>query len=102
MRKLAGASRQIPGSYPICTFSRCRVEKTVIVGSGFADIRKGRFKGMDVAVKTLRTSQKSRTWVQYTRYGKPSDILSLTVNQHEIPNPGLLQGVRSLDEYVPP
>ena len=59
MRKLAGASRQVPKSYLVGTFSRYRVEKTIIASGGFADIRKGRFKGMNVAVKTIRTYQES-------------------------------------------
>ena len=59
MRKLAGASRQVPKSYLVNTFMGCRVEKTIIASGGFADIREGRFKGMDVAVKTIRTSQRS-------------------------------------------
>jgi len=40
--------------------------------------------------------------MQYTRYVKPSDISSLTVDQHEIPDPGLLQGVCGLDEHISP
>ena len=59
MRKLAGASRQVPKSYLVNIFHRFRVEKAIIANGGFADIRKGRFKGTDVAVKTLRTSQAS-------------------------------------------
>ena len=59
MRKLAGASRQVPKGYLVCAFSRYRVERTIVASGGFADIRKGRFKGVDVAVKTLRTSQES-------------------------------------------
>ncbi|KAF9641864.1 hypothetical protein BDM02DRAFT_321745, partial [Thelephora ganbajun] len=56
MRKLAGASRQVPKSYLVGTFTRCKVEKNVIASGGYADIRKGRLKGMDVAIKTIRTS----------------------------------------------
>jgi hypothetical protein len=37
--------------------------------------------------------------MQYTRYVKRLDISSLAVDQREIPNPGLLQGVRGLDEH---
>ena len=59
MRKLAGTSRQVPKSYLVDMFSRYRVEKKIIASGGFADIRKGRFKGMDVAVKTIRASQEA-------------------------------------------
>ena len=97
MRKLAGASRQVPKSYLVCAFSRYRVEKTIVASGGFADIRKGRYKGMGELSARLR----SRTLVQYTRCGKRSDILSSTVN-HTVSGSGLLQGVRGLDEYVPP
>ena len=54
MRRLAGASRQVPKSYLVGTFARYKVEKEIIENRGFADIRKGRLNGMDVAVKTLR------------------------------------------------
>lgn len=56
MRRLAGASRQLPKSYIVGTFTRCKVEKKVIANGAFADIRKGRLKGMDVAIKTIRVS----------------------------------------------
>lgn len=56
MRRLAGSSRQLPKSYLVGTFTRCKVEKRVIAGGAFSDIRKGRFKGMDVALKTMRVS----------------------------------------------
>lgn len=56
MRKLAGASRQVPKSYLIGTFTLLRVEKKVIAGGGSADIRKGRLNGKDVAIKTVRVS----------------------------------------------
>ena len=54
MWRLAGASRQIPKSHLIGTFARYKVEKRVIASGGFADIRKGKLNGMDVAVKTIR------------------------------------------------
>jgi len=61
MRKLAGASRQVPKSYLLGTFTRYTVEKKVIANGGFADIRRGRVRGMNVAVKTIRpTSGKAR------------------------------------------
>jgi hypothetical protein len=56
MRKLAGASRQVPKSYLVGTFTRCKVEKRIFASGGFADVRKGRMMGMDVAVKTIRIS----------------------------------------------
>ena len=59
MRKLAGASCQLPKSYFVGTFSRCKVEETIIASGGFADVRKGRYRGMDVAVKTIKISQES-------------------------------------------
>ena len=58
MRELAGASRQVPKSYLVGTFSRYKVEKDIIASGRFADIRKGRLNGMDVAVKAIRTSHK--------------------------------------------
>ncbi|KAF9781214.1 kinase-like domain-containing protein [Thelephora terrestris] len=56
MRRLAGASRQVPKSYLVGIFTRCKVEKTIFANGGFADVRKGRLKGKDVAIKTIRTS----------------------------------------------
>ena len=56
MRRLAGASRQVPKSYLVGTFTSCKVEKRVIASGGFADIRKGQLKGKNVAVKTIRIS----------------------------------------------
>jgi len=57
LRRLAGASRQVPKSYLVGTFHRYKVERPIIASGGFADVRKGKFKGMDVAVKTIRISQ---------------------------------------------
>ena len=57
MRKLAGASRQVPKSYLIGKFTALmgyNVGKEIIASGGFADIRKGTLNGMDVAVKTFR------------------------------------------------
>ena len=54
MRKLAGASRQVPKSYLVGTFTWYKVGKRVVASGGFADIRKGKLNGMDVAVKTIR------------------------------------------------
>ena len=60
MRKLAGASCQVPKSYLVGgTFSRLKVGEPVIANGGFSNIREGRYKGMKVAVKTVRTSQES-------------------------------------------
>ena len=57
MHKLAGASRQVPESYLVDKFSGLKVEEAVIASGGFADIRKGIYKGMNVAVKTIRVSE---------------------------------------------
>ena len=62
MRRLAGASRQIPKSYligKVTTLFKYRVGKEIIASGGFADIRKGTLKGMDVAVKTIRISREN-------------------------------------------
>ena len=59
LRKLAGTSCQVPKSYLVGTFSRFKVEKPIIASGGFADVRKGRYRGMDVAVKTIRIPQDS-------------------------------------------
>ena len=60
MQKLAGASCQVPKSYLIGgAVFRLQVEKTIVAYGGSADIRKGRYKEMNVAVKTIRTSQQS-------------------------------------------
>lgn len=56
LRSLAGDSRQLPESYLVGKFSRYRVEKEVIAGGTFAVIRKGRYKGTDVAIRTIRVS----------------------------------------------
>jgi hypothetical protein len=54
MRKLAGASRQLPKTYLVGKFTRCKVKKKVIANGAFADIREGRLNGMKVAIKTIR------------------------------------------------
>ena len=59
MRKLAGASRQVPGSYLVGIFPRLNVEKIIFASGGLADVRKGKYKRMNVAVKSIRTSQQS-------------------------------------------
>lgn len=60
MRRLAGASRQVPKSYIVGRFTWHTVEKEVVARGGCADIRKGRLKGLDVAVKTIRVSLQDR------------------------------------------
>ena len=60
MRRLAGASRQVPKSYLIGRFTALmgyNVGKEIIASGGFADIQKGTLNGMDVAVKTIHLSQ---------------------------------------------
>ena len=59
MRKFVVTTRQIPKSYIVGTSSGFKVEKTIIARGGSADIRKGRYRGMDVAVKTIRISLES-------------------------------------------
>ena len=59
MRKLAGASRQVPKSYLVNIFHRLSVEQTIIVNGDFANTRRRRFKGTDVVVKTIRASPAS-------------------------------------------
>ena len=59
MRKLVFTSRQVPQNYLASTSSGLEVEEAIIASGGFADIRKGRYRGMDVAVKTIRISQES-------------------------------------------
>ena len=64
MWRLAGASCQVPKSYLIGTFARYNVEKRVIAKGGFADIRKGKLNGMDIAVKTIRIQIKNEKELQ--------------------------------------
>ena len=52
--ELAGASRQVPKSYLIGTLARYKVKDEIIASGGSADIRRGRFGGKVVAVKTIR------------------------------------------------
>ena len=59
MHKLAGTSRQVPKSYLVGAFSRFKVEKTRFASGGFVDIRKGIYRGMNVAVKFIRVSPES-------------------------------------------
>ena len=59
MRKLVVTTRQVPKSYLVDIFSGFKVEKAIIARGGSADIRRGRYRGMDVAVKTIRISQES-------------------------------------------
>ena len=54
LQKLAGGSRQVPKSYLVGKLTRFKVEEEVIDSGGVSDIRKGRFRGMVVAVKTIR------------------------------------------------
>ena len=61
LRRLAGASLQVPKSYLVGKWTRYKVEDEVIARGGFADIREGKLGGMVVAVKTLNTSQKADT-----------------------------------------
>ena len=57
LRKLAGASRQVPKSYLVGMLMRYKVKNEVIASGGSADIREGRLRGKVVAVKTVRTSR---------------------------------------------
>jgi hypothetical protein len=60
LQKLAGDSRQVPKSYLVGKLTRFKVDKQVIAGGRVADIREGRFRGMVVAVKTVRTSRETK------------------------------------------
>ena len=60
LRNLAGASRQVPKSYLIGTFTRYQVSKDIFASGGFADIREGKLKGKVVAIKTIRTSLETK------------------------------------------
>ena len=78
MRKLSAVSRQVPESYFVGRFARYTVEESIIASGGFADIRKGRLGGKDVAVKTIRTSMESRIGAIHevrkaARHSIPSD-----------------------------
>ena len=59
LRKLAGASCQVPKSYLIGKSTRYKVKNEVYACGGFADIREGRLGKKVVAVKTLRKSQET-------------------------------------------
>ena len=59
MWKLAGASRQVPKSYLIGASSGFEVEETIIARGGLTKVRRGRYRGMDVAVNTLITWRQS-------------------------------------------
>lgn len=60
LRKLAGASRQVPKSYLIDKSTRYKVKNEVYARGGFADIREGRLGKKVVAVKTLQKSQETK------------------------------------------
>ena len=99
MRRLAGASRQVPKSYLVSTFARYKVEKRTIANGGFADIRKGRLNGMDVAVKTLRALYDVN--IDMLHEVRARDYLFHPLQLTKL-NSGLLQGMRGLDERVSP
>ena len=102
MRTLAGASRQVPNRYLVGTFAQYKVEKNVIAIGWFGDIRRGRFNGIDVAVKTVRVSLfDDIDAVQEVGQNVTCYHFS-TTNQRGVPSSGLLQGMRSLDEHVSP
>ena len=65
LRKLAGASRQLPKSYLVGRLTWYKVDKEVIASGGFADIREGRLRGKVVAVKTIRTSRETKVDVAH-------------------------------------
>ena len=103
MRRLAGASRQVPKSYLVGTFTWYKVEKTVIASGGFADIRKGKLNGMDVAVKTIRIPIKNEKELdEIHEVRNAADCLILGGGPKLNTNPGLLQGMRGLDEPISP
>ena len=62
MWQLAGASRQVPKSYLVGTWTRLiryKVKSKPIANGGFADIRAGKLRGMVVVVKTIRISPRA-------------------------------------------
>ena len=101
MRRLAGASRQVPKSYLVGPFTVYEVEKKVIASGGFGNIRKGRLNGMDVAVKTIRIPTKNEKGLdEIHEVRRAVHFLILDVDRDETPNLGLLQGMRGLDEPI--
>ena len=54
LRKLSNRIGHLPGSYLLS--DKFDISGKVVASGGFADVRKGVFKGKDVAVKTLRVS----------------------------------------------
>ena len=100
LRKLAGTSRQVPKSYLVGPLSGFKVERIPFATGGFSDVRKGRYRGMDVAVKTIRVSQVSDIKVIH-EVGRAVNVPFLTIDRYEIPNLERLQGMRSVDERVP-
>lgn len=60
LRRLAGASRQVPQSYLVGKLTRCQISKDIFASGGFADIREGKLRGKSVAIKTIRTSLQTK------------------------------------------
>ncbi|KAF9781213.1 kinase-like domain-containing protein [Thelephora terrestris] len=57
LRKLAGKTGQLPGSYLLNKDAGYQVEEMPFACGGFADVRKGKLGNRAVAVKTIRVSQ---------------------------------------------
>ena len=102
LRELAGASSQVPKSYLVGKYI---VKDGVIASGGFADIREGKLGEKVVAVKVIRMSEETKVDVIYKVRKLPaghSDGPSSMIDRPGVPNPGLLQGMRPLDEHIPP
>ena len=62
LRKLAGASRQVPKSYLVGMLMRYKVKNEVIASGGSADIREGRLRGN---IRKNSISDRSGTGCKY-------------------------------------
>lgn len=102
MRRLAGASRQLPKSYHVGTFTRCKIEKKVIANGAFADIRRGRMNGKDIAIKTIRVSLEDEKNIGAIHEVREAICFTILEVDQETQNLGLLQGMCLVDEHVSP
>jgi hypothetical protein len=99
LRQLAGKTRQVPKSYLTGGWPRYTVKGEIIANGGVADIREGKLGDRIVAVKTFRTSRETNIDNIHKVCDVQRDPPSLIV---DISDPGVLQGIRSLDERIPP
>ena len=82
-------------------FTRCQTSKDIFASGGFADIREGKLKGKVVAIKTIRTSLETKV-DEVLEVRKPAVCPGSSTDQHNVPDSDLLQGMRPLDEHIPP